>query len=577
MNSEPTRRPNQPSDYAQNTVPSKAIQSGQVQRPVVQSPVPPSQRPVAPQHQSYPQQGYSQQQQQPFPPPPARAAQRQKPRPKNVSWKWWLLGGGAIFAGTFLLLLMFIGYIVLLYSSDDILPGVHALGVDLGGNSKAEAVTALQAGWQNGIILQDGDRQWRIDAESLGIYLDAEATVNAAYDEGRSSGGTLNAIFGKVDSSPSLQIDLARTLSELESFVPLVELPAVNAGVRLVNGQVQPSPPQEGRILDVDGTLAILQQDAGRVLADGVLELVMIPVQPTVFDSSPMVAQATQLLANPLEIQAYDPIADETLFWLLTPDTWSQWLVAAPSANSPTGLVLTLDTRPLGDYLSSQEASLGSSRYLKIEESTASVQNALTNNQTKPLVRIYHHPTQHVVGTGETFSSIAYDYGIPYPWIQQANPNVSDSLSVGQTITVPSPDDLLPLPLVPNQRIVVSISQQKMWAYENNQLKWEWTVSTGISSSPTSPGIFQIQSHEDNAFAGNWNLWMPHFMGVYRPVPTSDFMNGFHGFPTRGGSQLLWTNSLGTPVTYGCILVSDSNVQQLYSWAQDGTVVEIQR
>src|SRR5690606_36460480 len=118
------------------------------------------------------------------------------------------------------------------------------------------------------------------------------------------------------------------------------------------------------------------------------------------------------------------------------------------------------------------------------------------------------------------------------------------------------PDELLPLPVVRHKRIIVSISQQRMWAYENQSLRWEWPVSTGINSSPTSPGIFQIQSHESNAYAGNWDLWMPNFMGIYRPVPDVDFMNGFHGFPTRGGSTLLCTDDLGHPVTYGCILLS---------------------
>ncbi|MCA9979924.1 MAG: L,D-transpeptidase, partial [Anaerolineales bacterium] len=155
-----------------------------------------------------------------------------------------------------------------------------------------------------------------------------------------------------------------------------------------------------------------------------------------------------------------------------------------------------------------------------------------------------------------------------------ANPNVT-SLSPGQTITIPSPDVLLPLEPIQNKRITVSLSEQKMWAYEDGNLKWEWVISTGIADSPTSPGIFQVQSHEPNAYAGNWDLWMPNFMGIYRPVPTSDFMNGFHGFPTRNGSQLLWTNSLGTPVTYGCILVHNDNMSQLYEWAEAGTVVEV--
>jgi lipoprotein-anchoring transpeptidase ErfK/SrfK len=148
---------------------------------------------------------------------------------------------------------------------------------------------------------------------------------------------------------------------------------------------------------------------------------------------------------------------------------------------------------------------------------------------------------------------------------------------VGQTITIPSPDELLPLPIVENKRVVVSISDQRMWAYENGALKWEWPVSTGIDSSPTAPGIFQVQSHEPNAYASSWDLWMPNFMGIYRPVPSSDFMNGFHGFPTRNGANLLWTNSLGHKVTYGCILLSNDNAPRLYDWAEEGVVVEVQR
>jgi lipoprotein-anchoring transpeptidase ErfK/SrfK len=114
-----------------------------------------------------------------------------------------------------------------------------------------------------------------------------------------------------------------------------------------------------------------------------------------------------------------------------------------------------------------------------------------------------------------------------------------------------------------------------MWVYESGGPKWEWLVSTGIESSPTAPGVFQVQTHEENAYASNWKLWMPYFIGIYRPVPTSDFLNGFHGFPTRGGSALLWTGNLGQPVTYGCILISTDNAIALYGWAQDGVVVEI--
>jgi lipoprotein-anchoring transpeptidase ErfK/SrfK len=68
---------------------------------------------------------------------------------------------------------------------------------------------------------------------------------------------------------------------------------------------------------------------------------------------------------------------------------------------------------------------------------------------------------------------------------------------------------------------------------------------------------------------------MPHFIGIYRPVPSSSFMNGFHGFPTRDGYNLLWVNDLGRPATYGCILVSSENAISLFDWAEAGVIVEV--
>ena len=191
-------------------------------------------------------------------------------------------------------------------------------------------------------------------------------------------------------------------------------------------------------------------------------------------------------------------------------------------------------------------------------------------------VRIYNRDATHTVQPDETITSIAWDYGVPYLYIQGANSSLEDGLSVGETITIPSGDNFLEFPVIPNKRIVVSIGEQRVRVYEDGALKWDWIASTGIASSPTWTGIYQVISHEPNAYAGNWDLWMPNFMGVYRPIPGADFTNGFHGFPTRGGSQLLWTNSLGTRVTYGCILLSNDNIQQLYDWAEEGVVVEIQ-
>jgi lipoprotein-anchoring transpeptidase ErfK/SrfK len=373
-----------------------------------------------------------------------------------------------------------------------------------------------------------------------------------------------------------LLVDLTQTAQRLDELRPIVELPARNAGIQLVNGQVQTVPPVQGRVLDRDATLAALQNNASDELADGVLDLVMVSVAPAVTDASPLLAQAQALLSSPMSIEAYDPVDNQSQVWTLHPSEWGQWLLASQNPVNPLGLSLSLDQAALTTFLNQKSTELPAPKYLKVDESINAINATLATNNLNTWVRVYHEPTVYTVQAGETLSSIGYDNGIPYPWIQAANPDLG-ALNPGQQIILPSKDDLLPLPIVKNKRIVVSIPNQEMWAYENGQLLWNWLVSTGIARSPTAPGIFQIQSHDPNAFGAQWNLYMPHFMGVYHPGPGVEVMNGFHGFPTdASGGYLLWTSSLGRPATYGCILLSLENAEALYNWAEEGVVVEIQ-
>lgn len=495
------------------------------------------------------------------------------PRQPRRTNRWWLIAPVGIIVALMLSTCAALTLGAGVIYSGGILPGVRSAGIDVGGLSQAEAASRLRSGWDT-LTLRDGNRTWNFDPALLGITLDADATAQAAYQQGRNAGSPLQAIFGSANVPPVLHIDLATATATLDELAPRFAIAPVNAGVRLVNGVVEATPPTEGRALDVSKLVAQLQSRLNAEMADGVLDLPMVRVAPDVTDASPMIALASDLLAHPLQITAFDPIDNTSANWSLPPDQWSQWLAATPDANSPIGMTLRLDEGGLRDFLAGQQNSLTGPQYIDPESAVSAVENAVTSRSMQANVRIYHHDTQHIVQPGETIINIAWDSGVPYPWIQQANPGVGN-LSVGQSITIPSADHFFDYPVVPNKRIVVSISQQRVQAYENGQLKWDWIASTGINSSPTWPGVYQIISHVPNAYAANWNLYMPSFMGVYRPIPGQDFTNGIHGFPTRGGSQLLWTNNLGTRVTYGCILLSSTNAQLLYDWAEEGVVVEI--
>ena len=441
--------------------------------------------------------------------------------------------------------------------------------------SPAEAVAQAQKQWSRRSIEVDaGYMSRKVSPEQLGISFDAAATLQQT--EARWA-ATPAAGQKAPPVTPVWRFDRRPAEAYLRALSAEVAVPAQDASLRLSGLTAEPVAAVKGRALDVEATLTRLESDVAGVMERGRLGLVIAPVEPAITDVRPALAKLAQWLTVTVSIQLYDPVADENLAWSIAPQTVAGWLTIAPSEVISGALDCTLDAARVEATLTTLAQSLGAERYIKADEAAPAVIEAIVAGPRVVRQRIYHRPRQHTVRAGETLSSIAGDYGIPYPWIQRANPQLGDALQAGQVITIPSPDALLPLPPVENKRIVVSLSQQKMWAYEAGALKWEWVVSTGIASSPTAPGIFQVQSHEPLAYAASWDLWMPHFMGIYRPAPDVAVMNGFHGFPSRGNQQLLWTGDLGHPVTYGCILLDTENAKKLYAWADDGVVVEIRR
>jgi len=503
-----------------------------------------------------------------------RPPNRSLPRPGSHGvarhlWAWAAPASTVVLA----LVLLVIGL-----SRARIWPGVRVLGVELGGRSRAQAVALLKRDWESrSILLYRDDVVWSVDPSELGLVLDAEATTERAYAEGHSVARLVGLLWGQgqIDVLPVVLVQRNTAATYLESLRLLVDVPPQSAGVRISRGQVEPIPAVLGRSLNLATTLASLELHAVQIVSEGNLRLEVVSVSPAISDLQPLVSQAWQWLAHALQIRATDPIRNEESVWTTTADIWSSWASWHVDAAGSGRLGYEIDAGQVRGYLAGRAATLGTDRYLDLDAALEAVQAAMADGSWDVRLRVYHHGRQRTAQSGETIASIARDVGIPYPWLLQANPGVSDTLRVGQVLSIPSPDVLLPLPVVENKRIVVSISSQAMWAYDNGALVWQWPVSTGIESSPTSPGVFQVLTHEPNAYAASWDLWMPYFVGIYRPVPTSQFMNGFHGFPTRDGTALLWTGNLGHPITFGCILVATQNAATLYDWAQQGTVVEI--
>jgi lipoprotein-anchoring transpeptidase ErfK/SrfK len=120
--------------------------------------------------------------------------------------------------------------------------------------------------------------------------------------------------------------------------------------------------------------------------------------------------------------------------------------------------------------------------------------------------------------------------------------------------------------------ILVDISEQHMYVYEGDNLIYSFVASTGINNA-TRVGTFAVQSKVPNAYGSTWDIWMPSWLGIYW---SHGLENGIHALPILSNGAILWEGYLGTPVSYGCVVLGTYEAQLLYDWAEIGTPVEIQ-
>jgi lipoprotein-anchoring transpeptidase ErfK/SrfK len=119
--------------------------------------------------------------------------------------------------------------------------------------------------------------------------------------------------------------------------------------------------------------------------------------------------------------------------------------------------------------------------------------------------------------------------------------------------------------------ILVDISEQHMYVYEGGVLVYSFVASTGMENS-TRVGTFSVLNKIPNAYGATWNIWMPNWLGIYW---SGYLQNGIHALPILPNGATLWAGYLGTPISYGCVVLGSYEAQVLYNWADIGTPVEI--
>ncbi len=478
--------------------------------------------------------------------------------------------------------LIFVSGTIIFFQTQQLnLPYVFIFNRDVGFVSTQETADLVDSDWNQNrtIILVDSKNteiQFQLAPQDLGIWVNPQATAMAAYDIGRSSqpfDDVLTSLRGQSHIIfPVLYFDHSRARATLQSIAEKLETPSVEAAVIYQDGQWIASPGAVGQTVDMESTLERLSEDPFSILLEGSLPLYVHAVPPKVADLSPLLDQIESLVSEEISLKAYDPIREEHHKWSVPVEEKTSWVSVDAETNQIKYQIAPEDIQAL---FSTWTHDLGEGRSFVADLNYDDIILGWDVGNT-PLVMIHHDPTTYHVSQGESLWSISLKLGMPLWYIIEANPGLNiDNIAVGMELNIPSKNILTPLPVVMDKRIVVDISSQRMTVYENGQVRNTHIVSTGIEDSPTMAGIFQVQSHSLNAYASNWDLYMPHFIGIYEAWP--GFMNGIHGLPTLSSGRRLWAGNLGTPVSYGCIILTLDAAEDLYHWAELGVIVEITR
>lgn len=111
--------------------------------------------------------------------------------------------------------------------------------------------------------------------------------------------------------------------------------------------------------------------------------------------------------------------------------------------------------------------------------------------------------------------------------------------------------------------IDVSLSEQRVYAYEGREIVRTFTVSTGTWRHPTVTGQFRIYIKYTSAPMRGPGYYLPN-------VPY--IMYFYKGYGLHG---TYWHNNFGTPMSHGCINLVTEDAGWLFDWASIGTLVNV--
>lgn len=109
----------------------------------------------------------------------------------------------------------------------------------------------------------------------------------------------------------------------------------------------------------------------------------------------------------------------------------------------------------------------------------------------------------------------------------------------------------------------LNLSEQKLYAYQGQNLVKSFVVSTGTWIHPTVTGVYRIYVKYRSAPMSGPGYYLPGVPFV---------MYFYKGYGIHG---TYWHSNFGTPMSHGCVNLYTPDAEWAFNWARVGTVVSI--
>lgn len=423
------------------------------------------------------------------------------------------------------------------------LPGVHFASSSLAGRDfqQIQQVVLTDSAAKPDVEVSLGSQIVYLAPDQISLSPDASGFAQAAIEKPSSWLPILELWLRPTARPLGYSVNDDELAQALAPVIAGQSLPATNAKISLINGQISIIPAKAG----LGFNPAQAQAQITHALADGqtATTLSLEPIEPSITpsDLAPLSNHIKALMALDIGLsfggKNYKP----------TPAQIGSWLV---EVDGPTGPSLTTNNDQIKAYL-------------------AMVAKSIDQAPKNKLVNTVNGDVQ---STEEGINGIKIDQ-------DSLAASISQALLAGRPLATAIPTQVVAFKTDYNRTynldygkyIEVNLAMQHLWVYQDHQVIMDTPITSGSTGTghPTVQGLFAVYTKERNRWLDgrplgyNYDVFVQYWMPFY-----ADY--GLH--------DASWRSSFGGPDYYyggshGCVNMPIPAAAWLYNWVDVGTPV----